>query len=324
MASQTITEPTDTSTTQSSIRNAMSFSNLLTKPKLAHDAAANANTSNDAPVLEPPSTPKRSPSPIKNEPTSPADTVMSELTEVSAGDVTEEATEAAIDDDDMIEREFVCMNDEYTKCRTGQYTTALSRKVISDHFGRNKACTRDLRQWPLFCRKHYQRATYNKELWQVRKVKLILRQFDVIENEFPGTTYDITLKKSEEDRLNEFSRKIAGGMSAEEAAIAVAPITGKAFEAPIDVLRELDQYIGKGKPMQKAKDAMDVILQMLQEKETEQVPSIEFLPQLPGKTPTPKKSPAKALAVKSPSKSPSKANVRTSARGAIKKTNQKA
>jgi hypothetical protein len=33
-------------------------------------------------------------------------------------------------------------NDDYNECKTGQYTMDLSRKVISDHFGRNKACTR--------------------------------------------------------------------------------------------------------------------------------------------------------------------------------------
>lgn len=328
MASQTMTKPktttattTTATTTQSSIRDAMSFSNLLTESKLVPAALFAANT--DTSVLEPPWTPKRSSSPINNVPISPTDTLISELTEADVSESTEETTEDVIQDD-KVEREFICMNDEYTKCRTGQYTKALSRKVISDHFGRNKACTRDLTDWPLFCRKHYQRATYNKELWQVRKVKLILRQFDVIENEFPGTTYDITLKKSEEDRLNEFSRKIAGGVSAEEAAAAVAPIPGKAFEAPIDVLRELDQYIGKGKTIQNVKDAMDVILQMLQEKETEQVPSIEFLPQLPGKTSIPRKSPARARAAKLPSKSPSEGSPRTSARGAVRKMNQKA
>lgn len=325
MTSQTVTEPaatttTATATTQSSICDAMSFRNLLTKP--APPRSASSELAYDVPVIEVPFTPKRSTSCLKDNPTSPADTVMSELTEVDEKEGVEDANEDATDDD-KIEREFICMNDEYTKCRTGQYSKTLSRKVISDHFGRNKACTRDLTDWPLFCRKHYQRATYNKELWQVRKVKLILRQFDVIEAEFPGTTYDITLKKSEEDRLNEFSRKIAGGMSAEDAAAAVASIPGKAFEAPIDVLRELDQYIGKDKTMQNAKDAMDVVLQMLQEKETDQVPSIEFLPKLTGKTPTPKKSPAKTRTVNSPSKSPSNGSPRTSARGGVKKTNRK-
>ena len=93
------------------------------------------------------------------------------------------------------------------------------------------------------------------------------------------SVYDFILKKSEEDRLNESPRKLTGGMSAEEAAATVAPSPGKAFEIPVDVLRELDQYIAKGKTMQNVKDAMDVLLQMLQGKETEQVPSIEFLPQ---------------------------------------------
>lgn len=315
-----MTEPI-TTTTQSSIRDAMSFSNLLTD--LAAPKIFTPEPAADAPVLEPPSTPKRSPSRAQDDPASPADTVMSDFTELSeeavAGEGTEQAT-ATVAYDDLVEREFTCMNDEYSKCRTGQYTLALSRKVISDHFGRNKACTRLVTDWPLMCRKHYQRNTYNKELWQVRKVKLILRQFDVIEAEFPGTTYDITLKKSEEDRLNEFSRKIAGGMGAEDAAAAVAPISGKAFEAPVDVLRELDQYIGKSKTMQNVKDTMDVILQMLQEKETEQIPSIEFLPQIPGKTSAPKKSPAKTHVAKSPSKSPSKSSPRTSARGGVKKT----
>ncbi|KAJ8115428.1 hypothetical protein OPT61_g2923 [Boeremia exigua] len=274
---------------QSAIREAMSFSNLLTDP------GASAAIS------------------------SPTDTTMSELIdEIGASELSEPATVDTVDDD-LIEREFVCMNDEYSKCRTGQYTLDLSRKVISDHFGRNKACTRLVSEWPLLCRKHYQRATYNKELWQARKVKLILRQFNVIEAEFPGTTYDITLKKSEEDRLNEFSRKIAGGMSAENAAMAVAPTSSKTFEAPIDVLRELDQYIGKNKSLQDARDSMDVVLQMLQEKETEQVPAIEFLPQLPGKASTPKKSPTKVRVAKSPTKSGSP---RTSARGSVKKPNQ--
>ncbi|KAH6633281.1 hypothetical protein C7974DRAFT_309058 [Boeremia exigua] len=310
---------TNTAMAQSAIRDAMSLANLLTES--APPKPSSPELAADVPAIAPPSTPERSFPTSQLDPISPADTVMSEPS--AETDDGEQVITDAIDDD-SVEREFVCMNDEYSKCRTGQYTLALSRKVISDHFGRNKACTRDLTDWPLFCRKHYQRATYNKELWQIRKVKLILRQFDVIEAEFPGTTYDITLKKSEEDRLNEYSRKVAGGMSSEAAAAAVAPVTGKAFEAPIDVLRELDQYIGKNKAEQNAKDAMDVILQMLQGHETDQVPSIEFLPKLPGKVSTPRKLPAKTRVAKSPSKSPSKASPRTSTRGSVKKTNQKA
>lgn len=322
-----------TTTTQSAIRNAMSFSHLLTE-RTAAEAPAAVTAANYSHVA-PPSTPERSLSSAKDDSTGKDNTAMPESTEETA---TPEATEQddAVADDDSIKREFTCMHDEFSKCRTGQYTLILSRKVISDHFGRNKACTRSVSDWPLFCRKHYQRATYNKDLWQLRKVKLILRQFDIIEREYPGTTYDVTLKRAEEDRLNEFSRKIASGMSASEAADAVAPAPGKTFEAPIDVLRELDQYLGKGKTMRQVKDTMDVIYQMLQEKDTEQVPSIEFLPQLPGKTPTPSpqksKTPVKARILaspsaspsKTPSKTPSKATPRISTRGGVKKLTQKA
>jgi hypothetical protein len=208
------------------------------------------------------------------------------------------------------QREFVCVNDEHTRCQTGQYTKDLSRKVISDHFGRNKACTRYITEWPLFCRKHYQRATYNKTTWQIRKVQLILRQFDIIEDEFPGTTYDVTLKKSEEARLNQYSRQVASGQTNDAAEKSVTPVSGKHFEAPIEVLRELDQWLGRGKSYDEVKDIVDVISQMLESKECEQVPAIEFLPQLPGKTVSPKKSP----------KSP----WRVSNHGSVKKTNQKA
>jgi hypothetical protein len=270
-----------------------------------------------------PSTPEHDRS-IKSE-SSPTDTPMRDLTAAADDDDAEmEAIEEDDDNDDDIEREFTCVNDEYTRCRTGQYTKDLSRKVISDHFGRNKACTRDITDWPLFCRKHYQRATYNKALWQIRKLNLILRQFNIINRQFPGTTYDIVLKKSEESRLNEYSRKIAAGLAAADAAAAVAPRPAKHFEAPIDVLRELDQYLGRSKSVKDARDAVDVILQMLHEKETEQVPAIEFLPQLLTVTPSPKKAsrtqtPKKASKTQTPKRASS-----VSARGSVKKTGQKA
>jgi hypothetical protein len=227
-------------------------------------------------------------------------------------------------------REFVCVNDEHTRCQTGQYTKDLSRKVISDHFGRNKACTRDITDWPLFCRKHYQRATYNKEKWQLRKVDLILRQFHKIESEFPGTTYDIAFKKSEEARLNQYSRQVASGLSNEDAALNVEPADSKHFEAPIDILRELDQWLGRGKSHEEVQKIVDVIKQMLEEKESSQVPSIEFLPQLPGKPASPKKTPSKARTPKSPKtprtpKTPKtpKTPTRVSDKGSIRKPNQK-
>ncbi|KAL5411269.1 hypothetical protein PMIN04_010317 [Paraphaeosphaeria minitans] len=179
--------------------------------------------------------------------------------------------------------EFRCINDEFEVCRTGQTTIDLSRKVISDHFGRNKACTRLITDWPLFCRKHYQRATYNQKLWQSRKITLILRQFNIIEAQFPGTMYTVALKKSEEQRLNTFSRKLAAGRTELEAAALVAPAEkAKHFEAPVNVLREIEQlnYLGNNKTKAEVEAAVTTISDMLESGDTAQVPSIEFLPQL--------------------------------------------
>ncbi|KAI4677195.1 uncharacterized protein J4E88_007003 [Alternaria novae-zelandiae] len=301
------------------IRSKMSVDNLV-------ESSSDSPDITSALILAPPSTPKST----KEEPSSPTvktpDTVMTDLAEPDA------SGDESLDDGEDVpdsQREFLCMNDEHTRCMTGQYTKDLSRKVISDHFGRNKACTRDVTDWPLFCRKHYQRATYNKTKWQIRKVQLILRQFEVIEKQFPGTTYDIAFKKSEEARLNHYSRQVAAGAKNDQAEKSVHPKIGKHFEAPIDVLRELDQWLGFNKTYAEVKKIVDVILQMLEEKETEQVPSIEFLPKLPGKTPSPKKTPAKARTPKSPKspKSPAKSPktpTRVSNKGSVKKTSAKA
>ena len=177
---------------------------------------------------------------------------------------------------------FRCMNDEYEDCHTGQVTMELSRKVISDHFGRNKACTRLITDWPLFCRKHYQRATYNQKLWQARKITLILRQLDIIEAQFSGTKYTVKLKKSEEDRLNVYSRAISTNAQPAEAASLVVPEEGRSFEAPVQVLHQLEklQYLGVNKTKQEIETTVNKIRDMFENGETEQVPSIEFLPQL--------------------------------------------
>jgi hypothetical protein len=207
-------------------------------------------------------------------------------------------------------REFICMNDEFSECRTGQYTLNLSRKVISNHFGRNKACTRLIKDWPLFCRKHYQRATYKPSLWQKRKVNLILRQFDIIEETIPGTTYEVSLKKSEMDRVNMFARSLDGGMSPQEAGVLVAPNPDvKAFQAPIDVLRELQAYLGKGQTLEDVKQVLSIINSMIDGGECTEVPSIEFLPEIP----TAKASKAKA----------SKPVGRLNKKGGIQKPNAK-
>lgn len=277
---------------------------------------------------------------MKEEPTSPGTTTPEALEVEEGTDGTEGTPGVEMEDVPDHLREFICKNDDQNRCRTGQVTKDLSRKVISDHFGRNKACTRDITEWPLLCRKHYQRATYNKKMWQIRKLDLIYRQFDVIEAEFPGTTYDIQFKRSEEARLNEYSRKVASGMPEDRAKQAVLPVAGKHFEAPIDILRELYLETGKGKTITEVKTITEIILKMLQDDSTEQVPSIEFLPVLPGKIASPKravKKPAfpkktrrtKAPAAKGASKRKSKkasstkaTSGRVSSKGSVQKPTQ--
>jgi hypothetical protein len=291
------------------VRDTMSFSNILAPPTTTAAAATATNTratpdaTSNGPVLAPPSTPTKTATPKREEEDADSpDTVMSN---VAMAEGTDDAAEDDADDIPDADREFLCKNDELSRCITGQYTKDLSRKVISDHFGRNKACTRDITDWPLFCRKHYQRATYNKELWQIRKLNLIHAQFGVIEAQFPGTTYDIHLKKSEEARLNEYSRKVAAGWSEQEAEKLVAPTVGKHFEAPVAILRELDLDLGKNKTIDEVKEVTEKILKQITDRATDQVPSIEFLPNLPGKTATPKRntttpSPKRSRAVKTP------------------------
>lgn len=179
-----------------------------------------------------------------------------------------------------VARDFHCCNDDFNECQTGQYTMELSRKVISDLFGRNKGCTRLITDWPLMCRKHYQRATYNQKTWQRRKVALTCNQLHKIESQFPGTLYTISLKKSEQDRLNLFSRNHCNGMSCEEATALVEPREGKHYEAPINILREISPELGPDKTVEQVEQMMTNIDEMLVQDEVKQIPAVEFLLQL--------------------------------------------
>jgi hypothetical protein len=307
------------------VRETMSFSNILSSPSAPSASTDNIDVTMDAPILAPPLTPTKNGSAHKEETQSPATgTETSDLTPIEAADLFAEDTGKDLPDE---ERGFICMNDESSRCLTGQYSQELSRKVISDHFGRNKACTREITDWPLFCRKHYQRATYNKSLWQIRKLDLIFRQFDVIEADFPGTTYTIALKKSEHDRLGEYCKKVMGGMSHEDAAELFKPTTGKHFEAPIEILREIYPDMGANRTIDEVKNVVEKIHQQITDGATDQVPSVEFLPNLRGVVGSPKKapktpSPKKGSTAKT---STSKGTPgRLSAKGSVKKPAQKA
>ncbi|KAL5118839.1 hypothetical protein ACEQ8H_003161 [Pleosporales sp. CAS-2024a] len=310
------------------VRGTMSFSNILASPPAsATPPESTGDALVEATSPTPPVTPKKDGdcADVEDKTASPTtDTELSELTPLEAADIFAADDGKDLPDD---QREFICMNDELSRCVTGQYTKDLSRKVISDHFGRNKACTRDISSWPLFCRKHYQRATYNKPLWQLRKLELIYHQLDVIEQEFPGTTYNVALKKSEAARLEKYCLMVMSGRSAEEAAAATAPTKGKHFEAPITILRELYMDMGEGRSIDYVKTVVQKIHAQIKDGDTTQVPSIEFLPNLGGNNVSPKKAPNTPTPKKTrTAKTPTSKGTpgRLSAKGSVKKPAHKA
>ncbi|KAF2740940.1 hypothetical protein EJ04DRAFT_507389 [Polyplosphaeria fusca] len=66
-------------------------------------------------------------------------------------------------------------------------------------------------------------------------------------------------------------RKLSWGMSVEMATAATQPnMDIKAFQAPIDVLRHLEPYIGPGKPVVVVKECVALILDMFVNEETKE------------------------------------------------------
>jgi hypothetical protein len=170
----------------------------------------------------------------------------------------------------------------------------LARKTISDHFGRNKACTRLITGWPLFCRKHYQRCTYHRHNWQLHKIDLIKTMFRTIDRQFPGIEYTVQMKKSEENRINEYAREQAFASKNKEPvfeAPPAIPAKGKSFEAPMSLLVKLMDRMGKDRSMRFCRATMNIIKEEVEADKSGrlELPSIEFLPQIP-KLKSPRKS----------------------------------
>jgi len=91
-------------------------------------------------------------------------------------------------------------------CRTGQVNLKKdSRTCVSDYFGRNKSMTKNIKRQVRWCRKHYQRHAYNVPQWQTIRLSLVRLQLGRIEEDDPGTKYDIALKRSELKRLSDFN-----------------------------------------------------------------------------------------------------------------------
>jgi hypothetical protein len=89
-----------------------------------------------------------------------------------------------------------------------------------------------------------------------RILNLILRQFDVIERIHPRTAYTVSLKKSEEKRLDVFARAHALRMAQAQAELLVAADleVRSSFQALIDVLISLSSknnviYTSSNRPL---------------------------------------------------------------------------
>ncbi|KAF2812703.1 uncharacterized protein BDZ99DRAFT_272353 [Mytilinidion resinicola] len=191
-------------------------------------------------------------------------------------------------------RDFECVFNPKGQCNTGQYTMDLARKTISHHFGRNKACTRAIKGWPMYCRKHYQRGCYGKHQWQMTKIDLIKHMFKKIESQYPGIEYTIAMKKSEEKRINEYAREQAFPTTKEYRwadTPSCIPAKGESQEAPMSLLIKLQDRMGPDRDMKFCRETINIIKKEIEADTTDklELPSIEFLPQIPGLH-TPKKS----------------------------------
>lgn len=229
-------------------------------------------------------------------------------------------------------REFICAYQLPDDCgvqkRGQQLTLKECRPCVSDHFGRNKSCTRRIPRMLRFCRKHYQRSAYHRKRWPFQKCELVVTQLEYIAEDVPGVTFEIKLKKSEMARLLKDSivRAVVGrgkgkkksGDGAQPADASVTPSKStsatKTFEAPIHILRHIQStFCGKNKTMSDCTNVIDYVRSNLDHGVLSDMPTVEFLPE---------NLPAPGKGVMTVSKATSK-DVETSGRISVKGAVQK-
>lgn len=189
-------------------------------------------------------------------------------------------------------REFTCW--VHPDCRTKQYTLALSRKMVSDYFGRNKKQTQlvaDAR-WIRACRKHYQRKSY-QDSWRTYKGKVVIQQLHRIADQAPGrVAFKVTLKASEERRLSEYVGRLSSADALFDANAPEARATDDANpdRAPLAVLREIKQFVARretgapGEGLLRARDCEELVnraIRMVKDGRCVRLPLFEMLPQFP-------------------------------------------
>lgn len=116
---------------------------------------------------------------------------------------------------DQSDPEFICWFSD--RCNTGQTSRKQARKCVSNFFGRNRSSTMAM-ETITFCRKHYQRASYNNLNWQKQKLSTwIPAQLELIQQTWgKDTKFKLTLKKSEKERLQNYSSNILYGRETED------------------------------------------------------------------------------------------------------------
>jgi hypothetical protein len=159
-------------------------------------------------------------------------------------------------------------------CHTLQVNTVDQRLCVSDFFGRNKSKTRGIKRPITWCRKHYQRFSYQAKSWQATKLFLISQQLERIEEDDPGTTYNISLKKSEEKRLSEANNNRAGNNTT------TIIKKAKKDEAPIPTLQHIyDSFLGKNKTKEDCEELVTWCGEELKKGTFENIPRVEMVPQ---------------------------------------------
>ncbi len=189
-------------------------------------------------------------------------------------------------------------------CQTGQFELGQTRKVVSDYFGRNKRETKQIPRWITYCRKHYQRCSYNNDSYKFLKLELIRTQFEIIDAWRPGKRYKITLSKKNLERLSAYYKECATApRSMRQRILAPRPKTpdektttnekGKAKdkdkepedpETPMNVLLDLQRFLGDDKSKQDAEAFVNFLEQLMNEEVVSHLPHVEFLPHMEPKT----------------------------------------
>ena len=163
-----------------------------------------------------------------------------------------------------------CMFTE--NCDTG----TSPRKAISHFFGRNKACTLKIPMhvWVHYCRKHYQRIRYrNSKDYSLIQIDLVKTQVKMLQewsrlNQESGEglyikDWVLSLRKREQQRL-----EVQG--------------TGQSPEGTSSVPQWLRSSLGDGYSTEEILAIVERVKLELADKTLEEIPEIEFLPDIVG------------------------------------------